>query len=74
MGAEAVRRLEVEDFPATVINDIFGLFDGKKPTKYMEIRKLGYTTPCPKSHILMTYIESSEPSDLPISKLDIILK
>jgi fumarate hydratase subunit beta len=24
LGAEAVRKLEVEDFPATVINDIFG--------------------------------------------------
>ena len=24
LGAEAVRRLEVEDFPATVINDIYG--------------------------------------------------
>ncbi|MFC1983885.1 fumarate hydratase C-terminal domain-containing protein, partial [Chloroflexota bacterium] len=24
LGAEAVRRLEVEDFPATVVNDIYG--------------------------------------------------
>jgi fumarate hydratase subunit beta len=24
LGAEALRRLEVEDFPATVINDIYG--------------------------------------------------
>ena len=24
LGAEAIRRLEVEDFPATVINDIYG--------------------------------------------------
>ena len=24
LGAEAIRRLEVENFPATVINDIFG--------------------------------------------------
>ena len=24
LGAEAVRRLEVKDFPATVINDIYG--------------------------------------------------
>ncbi|HIE18042.1 MAG TPA: TRZ/ATZ family protein, partial [Dehalococcoidia bacterium] len=24
LGAEAVRRLEVENFPATVINDIYG--------------------------------------------------
>jgi fumarate hydratase subunit beta len=24
LGAEALRRLEVEDFPVTVINDIYG--------------------------------------------------
>ena len=24
LGAEALRRLEVEDFPATVVNDIYG--------------------------------------------------
>ncbi|GAH88198.1 unnamed protein product, partial [marine sediment metagenome] len=24
LGAEAIRRLEVEDFPATVVNDIYG--------------------------------------------------
>ena len=24
LGAEAIRRLEVEDFPVTVINDIYG--------------------------------------------------
>ncbi len=32
LGAEAVRRLEVEDFPATVINDIYGggLYEGGK--------------------------------------------
>ena len=24
LGAESIRRLEVEDFPATVINDIYG--------------------------------------------------
>ena len=24
LGAEAVRRLEVEDFPVTIINDIYG--------------------------------------------------
>jgi fumarate hydratase subunit beta len=24
LGAEAVRRLEVEDFPVTVVNDIYG--------------------------------------------------
>ncbi|MFC2072642.1 Fe-S-containing hydro-lyase [Chloroflexota bacterium] len=35
LGAEAIRRLEVEDFPATVINDIYGgdlYHEGK--TKY----------------------------------------
>ena len=24
LGAEAIRRLEVEDFPATVANDVYG--------------------------------------------------
>jgi fumarate hydratase subunit beta len=24
LGAEAIRRLEVEDFPATVVNDAYG--------------------------------------------------
>ena len=36
LGAEAIRRLEVEDFPATVINDIYGgdlYLEGKEKYK-----------------------------------------
>ena len=38
LGAEAVRRIEVEDFPATVINDIYGgdLYDEGKAAYCIE--------------------------------------
>ena len=38
LGAEAIRRLEVEDFPATVVNDIYGgdLYEEGK-AKYQEV-------------------------------------
>jgi len=43
LGAEAIRRLEVEDFPATVINDIYGgdLYQEGKARYRIEIVKKG---------------------------------
>ncbi len=40
LGAEAVRRIEVEDFPVTVINDIYGgdLYEQGK-AKYQKVEK-----------------------------------
>ena len=58
-----------------VINDIFGLFDGKKPIKYMEIDNFkNYSAPYSKSQILMTYIESPGPFNLRIPYQDILFK
>lgn len=42
-----------------VINDIFGLFEGKKPIKYMDIQGLDYSEPFSKTKLTMTYIESN---------------
>jgi fumarate hydratase subunit beta len=40
LGAEAIRRLEVEDFPATVINDIYGtdLYEEGKARYRVEVK------------------------------------
>jgi fumarate hydratase subunit beta len=40
LGAEAVRRIEVEDFPATVINDIYGrdLYEEGKAKYRVEVK------------------------------------
>jgi fumarate hydratase subunit beta len=40
LGAEAIRRLEVEDFPATVINDIYGsdLYEEGKARYRIEVK------------------------------------
>jgi fumarate hydratase subunit beta len=34
LGAEALRRLEVEDFPVTVVNDVYGGFYEEGKAKY----------------------------------------
>jgi hypothetical protein len=52
-----------------IINDIFGLFDGKKPIKYIEIDSFdNYSAPYSKSQIIMTCVESPGPSNLHIPK------
>ncbi|MHB8084526.1 MAG: Fe-S-containing hydro-lyase [Dehalococcoidia bacterium] len=45
LGAEAIRRLEVKDFPATVINDIYGgdLYEEGKAKYKVSPEKLGLT-------------------------------
>ena len=58
-----------------VINDIFGLFDGKKPIKYMAIDNFEkHPDPYSKSRILMTYIESPGPSNFHIPYQDIVFR
>ncbi len=41
LGAEAIRKLEVKDFPVTVINDIFGrdLYEEGKAKYHMKIER-----------------------------------